>query len=483
MKIGFVGPSYTARSTVIADQECINLFAETIEAPSATGEQGLRGYFAVPGLVTFATLPESPTRGSCTINGRTFAVGGTKFCEINADGTNTIRGTVANDSLPVSYAVSNIQVLIVAAGKAYCFTLATNALQEVTSSLAGVPMQAEYSDGYFIVAMKNSNKFQMSGILDGLTWPGIQVNAVEVFPENIISIVVNHRELWVFGGRHIQPYYDSGSDEIFDVIGGSLIEKGCAATFATCRVDNTVFWIDEDERGSRSAWRAQGYTPQRISTHAVETDLATYSSISGLTSYAYEDAGHLFWVLYVPGSQWSWVYDVAESLWHKRASWNTGSATWGAHPSWNHVNAFGKHLVGDWASGKLYDQNLNYLDYAGAVKRWLRRAPNISNEMQWISGADLVIDLETGLGPQPPFTDGDGNDRPPQVMLRWSDDYGKTWSNGRILDCGLAGEFRVRVIARRIGRWRNRIFELSGTDPIAWAIRDAYLRLRGGNGT
>jgi hypothetical protein len=167
----------------------------------------------------------------------------------------------------------------------------------------------------------------MSGILDGATWPGLQVNAVSVFPENIVAIEVNHRELWVFGARHAQPYQDTGSDEIFDVIGGALIEKGCGATFAPCLLDNSVFWIDEDDRGGRTAWRAQGYTPQRISTHAVETDLATYASISGMTTYAYQDGGHLFWVLYVPGAQWSWVYDVAEGLWHKRAEWIVSSLT------------------------------------------------------------------------------------------------------------------------------------------------------------
>jgi hypothetical protein len=136
----------------------------------------------------------------------------------------------------------------------------------------------KYSDGYFIVMFRNSNKFQISDILDGTVWPGIQVNEVSVFAENIVSIEVSHRELWVLGAQHAQPYQNTGSDEVFDVIPGALIEMGAGATFGSALLDNTVFWISQDDRGARQAWRASGYTPSRISTHAVEVALSSYSA-------------------------------------------------------------------------------------------------------------------------------------------------------------------------------------------------------------
>jgi len=488
MRIGFVGSSYTARSTALADEDCINFFAETVESQGAvvpakayggSNAQSVKGYFGTPGLLTFATLP-SNLRGSCVINGRVWAVGGTSLCEVNADGTFDERDTVASDGKPASLAPSSIEVLTVSGGNAYCLTVADATVVDVTVMLAAQPIKVEYGDGYFIVIFKDSNKFQVSAILDGTTWPGLQVNEVSVFPENIVSIVVNHRELWVFGNRHTQVYQNTGSDEIYDVIPSGLIQQGCAATFSPCLIDNSVFWIGEDDGGGRIAWRSNGYTPQRISTHAVEFDLSTYADISGLVSYTYQDEGHLFWVLYIPGSQWSWCFDVVESLWHKRAAWITESGSWGAHHSWNHVYAFGKHLVGDWATGNLYEMNLDFLDDDGAVLRSLRRAPTIENEMEWIYHTMLTLDFEVGLGPQPPFLDGNGNPRPPQAILRWSDDRGKTWSNEHILDLGFAGEFRKRVIQRRLGRSRYRVYELVITDPIKRALLDAYLKV--GNG-
>jgi hypothetical protein len=65
--------------------------------------------------------------------------------------------------------------------------------------------------------------------------------------------------------------------------------------------------------------------------------------------------------------------------------------------------------------------------------------------------------------------------RGPEIILKWSNDGGKTWSDGRALDCGQAGETLTRVIARRLGSARDRVYEISMTDPIPWRIIDAYL--------
>lgn len=405
MRFGLVGPSYTARSSSVADEETINFYPESREsgasiAPSRQygGESAASGMslLATPGIQLFVTLPQSPTRGSFPVGRRLFAVAGSELYEISSAKTYTALASVSNDGQPASFATNGEQLLIVSGGRAYCLTLATNAVLDVTAQLVGVPVKVEFSDSYFVVHFANSNKYQFSDVLDGTTWPGLYVNEVEVFPEDISSIIVNHRELWVFGKRHAQPYQDTGSAEVFDVIPGAFIETGCVGPFVPCRLDNSVFWVSEDERGARMAWRSNGYTPTRISTYAVEIDLTSYATLEGMTTYSYQDGGHLFWVLYVPGSLWSWVYDVGEGVWHKRATWNAATATWSAHASWNHVYAFGQHLVGDWASGNLYTLTQNALSDNGNVIRRVRRPPTILDEMRWIEHVSLNVDFDMG---------------------------------------------------------------------------------------
>jgi hypothetical protein len=120
--------------------------------------------------------------------------------------------------------------------------------------------------------------------------------------------------------------------------------------------------------------------------------------------------------------------------------------------------------------------------------RGYRRSPTLAKDNEWIYFNQLEIDAEVGLGVSaadiamwksvygvPPLVDGDGNARPPQLMLRWSDDAGKTWSKTYMLSVGSLGRYDKRVIKRMLGRGRKRLWEVSWTDPIPWRFADAYL--------
>ena len=66
----------------------------------------------------------------------------------------------------------------------------------------------------------------------------------------------------------------------------------------------------------------------------------------------------------------------------------------------------------------------------------------------------------------------------PRVMLRWSDDGGHTWSNEHWRSMGRIGQTGHRVIWRRLGmtqKIRDRVYEISGTDPVSVTIMGAEL--------
>jgi hypothetical protein len=109
--------------------------------------------------------------------------------------------------------------------------------------------------------------------------------------------------------------------------------------------------------------------------------------------------------------------------------------------------------------------------------RRLRRAPHLTDENHWLSYDQLTIDLEAGVG----AVDGLGAD--PQVMVRWSNDGGHTWSNEHWVSAGKMGETKARAIVRRTGRARTRTFEVVVSDPVAWSLAAAYLHVSPGDGT
>jgi hypothetical protein len=65
-----------------------------------------------PGLSIFCTLPEGQVRGQFFFNGREFAIGGTRFCEILAGGNVINIGAVGNDGLPAMMAANQANQLL-----------------------------------------------------------------------------------------------------------------------------------------------------------------------------------------------------------------------------------------------------------------------------------------------------------------------------------------------------------------------------------
>lgn len=460
------------------DEEAINWYCENAESPNARAPISL---FDRPGLKIFAQLPEHSVPGLFYINGRTFAASSNLY-ELNTDGTFTLLGNLGTaPQTPTQIAANQNQLLILNNGALFVFTLTTNTFVAVNMAQFNAPVsQIGFADGYFFATLKNSNTFQMSQLEDGTTWSGLDIATVSLFPDNFSSFICDHREAWFFSSKKTAAYYNAGAGfPPFIPIQGAFLEQGAAAAFSTVQLDNSIFWLDRDERGSLIARRANGYVGTRISTHAVEQAWQQYKTISDAVGYSLQMNGHLWWVILFPSAPnggATWVYDVTTQLWHRWAFWNATSGQFSAHRSMSHVFAFNSHLVGDWATGNIYQMSTDYSDDFGNPIRRLRRAPSQNDENKFIYYSQIEFEMETGLGPQPPLLDGNGQPRPPQVMLRWSDNGGKTWSNQYLLNCGKAGEYNVRVIRRMLGRARKRVWELSATDPVPMRIVDAYLK-------
>jgi hypothetical protein len=106
--------------------------------------------------------------------------------------------------------------------------------------------------------------------------------------------------------------------------------------------------------------------------------------------------------------------------------------------------------------------------------RRVRRFPHVSDKQNWLFWDRLQIDIQAGVG----LASGQGSD--PQIMLRYSDDGGQTWSHERWQSAGAQGKYRKRAIWKRLGRSRDRVFELVVTDPVKWVFLQALALLREG---
>jgi hypothetical protein len=430
VRFGFCGATYQGQSLNFDAERAVNLYPTPIESSGGKTSMAL---VCSPGLKAIYNLGATSILGIyCNQPGgssgdRLFGVvqNGVNqvLYEMFADGSKVQRGQLnAPTTAQITFADNGKQLVICTGGQLWLFDMSTNALPTQVGP-GGSPSIAQivYSDGFFVALQSQSNKFYASALLDGTTWPALSVGQVSEFPDNVVSIIVNQRLIYFFGRKASIPYQNVGALNMpFLPIPGVFVENGCGAILSPVKLDNSVFWLDLDERGAAIARRNAGITPQRVSNHSVEGIWQNYPKVSDAISYAFQDQGHSFWHIYFPsgtsvdgiqGAGASWRYDVETGFWHEVAFWNEAMGHYEAHHSQNHAFAFGKHFVGDRKSGTIYQMAIpsrsgtawQFADDAGSPIRRLRRGPTISTENQYFDIPQIEFDLEGGLGPQPPL--------------------------------------------------------------------------------
>ncbi len=466
-RFGFVGGSYQSESPYSDAESTMNWYPETMESQGAKSAMTL---YPTPGLSAFGAGLGNPIGQLLSVNGRLFGVetqsGAANFYEFNSSGT--IARSFSMAAGATSLVAGNFYVFAVGNGHAYAFKLANNTFTEVTSSLAqSNPTLGFFIDGYYGVIFGNSNEFQISSLEDPTTWNGVDVAQVSVFPENLVGCLVDHRVLWLWGSQHAQAYYNSGDPTFpLNVIPGGFIEQGLDSPTCPVRMDNSVFWIGSDERGAGIAWRANGYTPVRVSNHAIENKWKSYpAGVTDSIGWTYQDKGHTFWVLYFPSGNATWVYDAATNLWHQRGHWNGTSQD--AHWGISHAYCFGQHLIGSRASTNIYSMSTGYNDDAGTTIVRERVAPIVSTELEYMFHRQVTVDVQPNTA-----NAGDNN---ANISIYWSDDGGTTWVGPKTVFAGNATSTVQRCVLRRLGRSRQRIYKINVSDSIPWRIMDAYL--------
>ena len=477
MKTPILGQTYVARSVNAADARMVNLFAEVLS-------EGKEAAFLqrAPGLRKLNTIGNGPIRGLWAFSpqdGVGFVVSGTQLYKIDNNYTATLIGTVAGVG-PVSIADNGTQLFIAANGPSYIYNNTTNVFGQITDPDFPGAVTVAYLDGYFVFNEPNSQKMWITQLLDGTSIDPLDFASTEGSPDGLVAVLSNFREIWAFGTNSIEVWYDTGaSDFPLQRIQGAFNELGCAAPYSIAKVDNGLFWLGRDRRGQGIVYQANGYSGQRISTHAVEWQIQQYADLTDAIAYTYQQDGHSFYVLIFPTANTTWVYDLATQAWHERAGFTDGAFT--RHRS-NCQMAFNNEVVvGDFQNGNIYAFDLDDYSDNGQIQKWLRSWRALGpgkNDLKRTAQHSLQLDIESGVG----LNLGQGSD--PQVMLRWSDDGGHTWSNEHWSPVGKIGEYYKRVFWRRLGmtlKLRDRVYEVSMTDPVKVAIMGAELHASGTN--
>lgn len=420
-----------------------------------------------PGLIPWhkSSPTNMPVRGLILWDDVLYAAIGNSLYSINTNAVGTLIGNFDSSEGTVLMEAGRNNLAVFAGYKIYVYTPSTGVFG-IPSALWFAPSSIASIDNYLIASTRGSDQWAITGTNDFTSWDALDFATAEARPDKMLRVLADHREVFLFGEETVEPWENTGaSDFTFGRIQGAMMEVGIGAPYSAAKGDNMVFWLDNFGMVRRAAQ----YTPQIISTHYLNRRIAGFTSYSDAIGWTQTWRGHTFYYLTFPTANETWVYDAATQIWHQRASYPDQ----GRYRGQCYCYAYGKHLVGDYANGIIYELSASeYEDNSEAMRRVVQ-SNSIEQDGKLLPHREFLVELEQGVG----IATGQGED--PMLIMRFSDTNGKEWSNERWVSMGKIGEYKARCRYLRIGRSRHRIYEIALTDPVTETIYAAHINPSG----
>lgn len=443
----------------------INAYAEQ------QGADGKQPMAVLPcyGLKPFVTVTDTPCRGNIYLEDLSvaYSVHSTGVWKITYDGVTptAVRiGTLPGTDIVQLSRNQNVFPQITIRCNAGDFFIQNDAITQITDGDLPTPVTQDHISGYTAWGLADRRVF-LSAINETSDINALDYATAEQSPDPLVRVKAHRGDLYICKQLTTEIWRNTGNADFpFEPMVGSTIQKGLVATHALTECDNSLMFAAPDH----IIYRLNGYQPQRISNHSIEREIEKDADRGALIASSYSASGHSFATF--TGSTYTREYNATTDLWHERESYLQGK--WRARfpmPAW------GKNLIGDRLSGKLFEIDRDTFDEDGEPLIWGMDTQTVHAFPNGGIIDALHIDMQTGVGNLPATADGFN----PILMLSWSVDGGKTFRGCRELELGKWGDY-VRITTRRLGRFDERgvIFRFRISDPVIRAISaiDADIR-------
>lgn len=341
-------------------------------------------------------------------------------------------GTVANGTAQLTYA--GIQAT------------ATSALNYFASNL--VPGVA-YLDTY-IAVLTTDGRIYTSSPADPTTWDALSFISTTSQPDLATGITSHLNYVVAFNQWSTQFFYDSGN-----ALGSPLLpnpsanlEIGCANGNSIAKFEQTVAWVGQSNTAGKGVYLLNGISPIKISNQYIDKylDADTCTNCTGL---GIKFNGHSLYVLTLPDSDITFVFDIDEKIW---TFWSSVVDNVEQY----FVADFGTYLNGytymqDTHDGELYKLNPDaYIDSDGPINFRLV-SPLIDADTQYrktINRVEIIGDKIASV-----------------LRIRFTNNDYQSWSTYRNVNL-----VDSRPVLYQNGVTRRRAYEFFSTD-------NAFIRL------
>ena len=314
-----------------------------------------------------------------------------------------------------------------------------------TADLSGLPSsmlpQIEFLNGYMIIATE-SGKIYNSANEDPTLWQDSDYIQAQSFPDSLVAITRQNDTIMALGTNSVEFFVDVAGTSPGSFMGRleqGTLQLGCASTFSVVHPENNIYWVANSDTGGFTVQKLDGIAGlKKISDEVVERFLNKEGAdIENCYAYPLRTGGHYFFVLTLPESDRTLVYDIEENRWHEWQSDASGGMDYVAATQYN-----GYPYLQHESSGFIYrvDPEI-YMDGDDDIIVTLQTAPVDYDTLnrKYFRSFELYGDLD---------------DSESEFTLEYSDDNYRTWSIPRIFTNGF------RMILRQLGQARRRAWRV-----------------------
>lgn len=468
MLVPFATGTKVGNSLAVDTQASTNAYFETSD-----GGKTLVALYVRPGLEMNMDFGGTPVRGFRVIGdsivGYTlFVVHFNQLVEVAEDGTRTQRGTLNSTENPCWLSWNGRHLLVTDGIDGYVWDAELSAFTVLNLATHGWDVQSPswctfLAQQFIVKGGPRGGRYYISNPGTGLQWDAAVFGIPETDPDGISMLTASHGELWLFGPKTTEIHYATGDNAApFAPKLGATLEWGTIAPFSVTDFDNTLAFIAQSTRGGVRVMRMNGYTPTRISNDGIEKIFSGFGTVADAIGIGYDFDGHAFYTLTFPSEDVSWTYDAATNEWFETPT--NGGRYLG---QWSQGLRAGT-LITSYLDGKIY-QVANTQTDGNFPIRVVVTGKTLSEREQWLDHDSLQIVFEHGTAP---------GSRSAQAMLRWSDDNAFTWSNEYWRPLGRIGRYKTRARWNRLGRARNRTYQVAISEPFSRVIVGMALNVR-----
>ena len=196
------------------------------------------------------------------------------------------------------------------------------------SNVANYPFETVrgvvYLDGTYYV-MTPEGSIYGSAINNPLSWSALNVIQSQMSSDNGICLSKQGNLILAFGENSSEFFYDAGNALGSPLLpySSSFLELGCAHANTVSQTDNSTFFIGVSKQKGRGLYNLEGTQPKYLSNPFIDR-LLNYDDLVGCTGTCLKLSGHTFYLLNLPTSNITLVYDMTSNEW---ATWTLSKAS------------------------------------------------------------------------------------------------------------------------------------------------------------